>query len=283
MYTGGAHCCTVTKIVYQTNDGDWKIGEFGTRDGDPELKFEDVLNDGNFKIIGFDERFNYAFSSYAGSWPPIKIEEFQDGRLIDVTRNKRFLPRIHQALAEFEANAQADWNSNGYLAGWVALKTLVGEQDDAFKRIILLYDRADTFGLLRCKVSLKKYICPNDDYWLDPFPKALKQFLLRYNYLTSTTAAYLPSFDNMKSEPYKTVPAKEEISKNRTKALSDDVICRYAITNKDHSTAVDQWDGLSPADWDNNPLFSDYINEAHKRNFSIEDCMKHVIQANKKR
>ena len=62
-FTGGAHCCTVMKIVTFT-DGRWRVvnvGEFNS--GGPEP--EDLNGDGSAELVGKDDSFNYAFASYA--------------------------------------------------------------------------------------------------------------------------------------------------------------------------------------------------------------------------
>ena len=146
-YTGGAHCCTMTEILLASKSGNWQFADFGYRDGD-ELKFEDATGAGNYVVIGVDESFNYTFDCYACSRPPIKIEEFKNGQLNDVTREPRFRDRLKYELQRIDSDPSTDWNSNGFLAGWAALKSLLGEQNDAFRRLLPLYDRTTQFGVM---------------------------------------------------------------------------------------------------------------------------------------
>ena len=122
LITGGAPCCTMTEILFASKSGNWQFADFGYRDGD-QLSFEDVTGTGNYLVIGVDESFNYTFDCYACSRPPIKIEEFKDGQLKDVTREPRFRDRLKFELKRIESDPSADWNSNGFLTRWAAVKS----------------------------------------------------------------------------------------------------------------------------------------------------------------
>ena len=193
-YTGGAHCCTMTEILLASKSGNWQFADFGYRDGD-ELKFEDTTGAGNYVVIGVDESFNYTFDCYACSRPPIKIEEFKNGQLNDVTREPRLRDRLKYELQRIESDPSTNWNSNGFLAGWVALKSLLGEQNDAFRRLLPLYDRTNQFGVMECVIPASIGKCPADKRKFIPFPEGLKKHLVSQKYLTSKEAARLPTGD----------------------------------------------------------------------------------------
>ena len=87
-YTGGAHCCTVSKIwrfdgeAYSAIEHDW---------GNQVYRLRDFDRDGRVEFRSADDRFSYAFGSYAESRWPVQILRYRNGRMRDVTR--RF-PRL---------------------------------------------------------------------------------------------------------------------------------------------------------------------------------------------
>ena len=279
-YTGGAHCCTMTEILLASNSGNWHFADFGYRDGD-ELKFEDTTGAGNYVVIGVDESFNYTFDCYACSRPPIKIEEFKNGQLNDVTREPRFRDRLKYELQRIESDPSTDWNSNGFLAGWAALKSLLGEQNDAFRRLLPLYDRTNQFGVMECAVPASIGKCPADKRKLIPFPEGLKKHLVSQKYLTSKQAASLPTGEDevpQNESPLKDSATPPTVDPNQStlelkissdvplSLLSKQEICRYAVTNTHFGTV--------PARWDDRPAYSDYLKEARARDYSIESCLQ---------
>ena len=283
-YTGGAHCCTMTEILLASNSGNWHFADFGYRDGD-ELKFEDTTGAGNYVVIGVDESFNYTFDCYACSRPPIKIEEFKNGQLNDVTREPRFRDRLKYELQRIESDPSTNWNSNGFLAGWVALKSLLGEQNDAFRRLLPLYDRTNQFGVMECVIPASIGKCPADKRKFIPFPEGLKKHLVSQKYLTSKEAARLPTGDAevpQNENPVKDPATQKPVEPNELTPeiriwsdeplglLSKQEICRYAVT----STHL----GTVPAAWDDRPAYSEYLKEAKFRGYSLENCAQALVR-----
>ena len=283
-YSGGAHCCTWTEILFATRDGKWQIADFGFRDGD-RIGFEDIIGTGNFVVVGVDDSFNYRFDCYACSRPPIKIEEFKNGRLNDVTHEPRFRDRLKYELQRIEADPSANWNSNGFLAGWAALKSLLGEQKDAFRRLLPLYDRNNQFGIIECSVAASPGKCPADKQQFIPFPEGLKKFLVMQKYLTPNQADGI-IFEDSKSPQKETfpdeAPSKQKLDPGHLipepklnsdapiSSLSKREICRYAVIN----TLL----GNVPAAWDDRPAYSEYLNEAKSRGYSLENCVQALRQ-----
>jgi hypothetical protein len=114
--SGGTHCCT-TATIFQMNGGELTAVPLGEFDGGrPEP--QDLDNDGLFELVTRDQRFNYAFSSYAESYPPERILRVAFGEVEDVTTDSEFQPRLQQqTLRRLEALAQ----ENGVIpAGLVA-------------------------------------------------------------------------------------------------------------------------------------------------------------------
>ena len=283
-YTGGAHCCTMTEILLASKSGNWQFADFGYRDGD-ELKFEDATGAGNYVVIGVDESFNYTFDCYACSRPPIKIEEFKNGQLNDVTREPRFRDRLKYELQRIESDPSTNWNSNGFLAGWVALKSLLGEQNDAFRRLLPLYDRTNQFGVMECVIPASIGKCPADKRKFIPFPEGLKKHLVSQKYLTSKQAARLPTGDvelPQNENPVKDTATQKPVEPNELTPeiriwsdeplglLSKQEICRYAVT----STHL----GTVPAAWDDRPAYSEYLKEAKFRGYSLENCAQALVR-----
>ena len=283
-YTGGAHCCTMTEILLASKSGNWQFADFGYRDGD-ELKFEDATGAGNYVVIGVDESFNYTFDCYACSRPPIKIEEFKNGQLNDVTREPRFRDRLKYELQRIDSDPSTDWNSNGFLAGWAALKSLLGEQNDAFRRLLPLYDRTNQFGVMECVIPASIGKCPADKRKFIPFPEGLKKHLVSQKYLTSKEAARLPTGDAevpQNENPVKDPATQKPVEPNELTPeiriwsdeplglLSKQEICRYAVT----STHL----GTVPAAWDDRPAYSEYLKEAKFRGYSLENCAQALVR-----
>ena len=125
LYTGGAHCCEQTFIALVGTrirwiPHDWKDpGYHGERIG------------GRYYFVSGDDRFDYAFTSYAFSWAPAQVWSIRSGRLTDITRS---VPSVVGADAK---NAWRQylgrWGRRdrqtrgvGALAGWCADEYLLG-------------------------------------------------------------------------------------------------------------------------------------------------------------
>ena len=146
-YTGGAHCCTHTVALVGGRDGAWKAFGLGGLDGDVGYAYLDPARDGSTLLVSAVGEFNYRFASYAGSYDTDRIQAFTDGKLVDVTRESRFLPFLRSELRRMEASWRANQGGerNGYLAAWVAQKLLVGEFDDAWRTMLRSLYRIDKF------------------------------------------------------------------------------------------------------------------------------------------
>jgi DnaJ-class molecular chaperone len=133
-FTGGAHCCTVTEIAVANSAADWKVIDAGTLDGDFPYQRMDLDRDGGSELISIDNSFLYAFDCYACSAAPTRIQKLVGGNLTDVTGLAKYQSFLRERLRQMESDAQSQGHlhSNGYLAGWVAAKLLVGELDDAW-------------------------------------------------------------------------------------------------------------------------------------------------------
>ena len=90
FYTGGAHCCSDTKVISASKDGaSWKTIELGQFDGGPLLA-SDLAGDGHPVFETRDNAFLYTFGCYACSTAPLKILTIEDGEVKNVSADPRF-------------------------------------------------------------------------------------------------------------------------------------------------------------------------------------------------
>jgi len=175
-FTGGAHCCTNHKI-FSWQNGHLLQTETGLRDGNGG-SFRDLNGDGKAEFLSYDNSFLYAFSSYAGSFPPSSIYSLQNGRLVDVTRQypKELRPSLQQMFKAFQERKKDKGEVNGILAGYVAQKILLNEYEQGWQFMLANYDRTSDWGLemYQGDQQVGKYA---------DFPTALKAFLIRAKYL----------------------------------------------------------------------------------------------------
>ncbi len=152
-FTGGAHCCTVTRIATAQTPGAWHVLEAGQLDGDEGYQFADLDDDGAKELVSYDNSFLYAFGSYADSYAPTRIAKLSGTEVRDVTMEPRYRNFLRKKLQALEADARQNpdlWHSNGFLGGWVAAKSLVGEVDEAWPRMLASYDRDSDWSLEDC-------------------------------------------------------------------------------------------------------------------------------------
>lgn len=176
-YSGGAHCCT-SVVIYTWQKDKFIRAETGFLDGNGG-SFEDLDGDNNYEFVTVDNAFLYAFSSYAGSFPPSKIYTFQQGKLADVTR--KYPQELRKTLAEMwkalQLAKKEKTEINGILAGYVAQKILLGEYEEAWQFLLANYDKNSDWGLdiYSQNTVIGKY---------PDFPTALSAFLLKNGYLS---------------------------------------------------------------------------------------------------
>lgn len=175
-YSGGAHCCTIHE-VYTWTGKEFEEINFGYRDGNGG-EFQDLDNDEVFEYLTFDGAFLYAFSSYAGSFPPSQILRIGNNGLEDVTRE--YPERLRGTAWQMYQSIQSrDYELNGILAGYVAQKMLLGEFEEGWEFMLARYDRTSDHGL-DIRNSNGEVIGQYPD-----FPTALRAFLTENGYFLS--------------------------------------------------------------------------------------------------
>jgi S1-C subfamily serine protease len=191
-FTGGAHCCTVTKIVTLDRSGIWRVVSGGTLDGGG-YRIADLTGDGVSDLVSVDNAFLYAFDCYVCSAAPIKISRLVGQQIENVTNQPRYQSYLRQDLHRMEYSAKMNQDmlrSNGFLAGWVAAKSLLGEAADAWSTMLKSYNRNPDFGPQECAVAVAIDRCPSDKLRRIEFPIALNAHLQKLGYLPSN---FLPS------------------------------------------------------------------------------------------
>jgi hypothetical protein len=145
VYTGGAHCCTVSRILrwdgarYVALDRNW---------GDVGYRAQDVDGDGRPELVSADDRFAYLYGSYAASIFPLQILALRDGRLVDVTRAHPALVRSDRAENHRLARRAKGFARTAY-AAWAADRYLLGERRAALRTLRRLARR----GKLRTDIG----------------------------------------------------------------------------------------------------------------------------------
>jgi hypothetical protein len=184
-FSGGAHCCNDTRVLTSDAAGGWRTVALGPFNGVVRAA-TDPLGLGRWLVVDIDNRFLYAFSSYAGSRPPLRIWQLSGQRFEDVSHQKALVPLHRRALREMESwFGQTDGSeANGILAGYVATKALVGEFAEGWQRMLARYDRRSDLGLRQCAAGLgSDGRCLGAELEYATYPEALKAFLLHTGYI----------------------------------------------------------------------------------------------------
>jgi len=181
FYTGGAHCCSNTKVVTASPDGAvWSTIDVGEFDGSPLLA-TDLDGDGRYQIAARDNAFLYAFACYACSETPLQVIGVENGEVKNVTEEPRF-KRAHEGWLKSIIENVSDDDVNGFLAGYVGEKILLGEGKQAWGTMLAYYDKESDWGLENCTKPLDENgECPGEMVTLT-FPEALEHMLKENGY-----------------------------------------------------------------------------------------------------
>jgi len=181
FYSGGAHCCSDTSIATASSDGSsWSLVNVGEFDGGPMLA-SDLDGDGRYELVTRDNAFLYAFACYACSEAPLQVIGIERGAVTNVTTEPRFQPAHASWLKAMIENVPED-DVNGFLAGYVGEKILLGEGKLAWQLMLAHYDRASDWGLDSCDQPLNEDgECPGEEVKLS-FPDALEHMLKENGY-----------------------------------------------------------------------------------------------------
>ena len=130
LYWGGAHCCWYSQLYrWLPREGTYRalVHIWGNQ----PYRLRDLDGDGTPELVAHDDRFAYAFASFADSSWPIRILRYRSGRLTVVTR--AFPGAIKRDAARQWRMAQRTRRANeGILAAWAAEECLLGASQKAF-------------------------------------------------------------------------------------------------------------------------------------------------------
>ena len=124
LYSGGAHCCSITQ-VYRYDPGSQSYAMVQHDFADPGSLLRTL--GGADVFFSADDRFAYAFTSFAYSGLPLAIWSFATGRFVDVTA--RFPAQLAADAARqyhaYLANRRHGFGL-GFIAAWAADEDLLG-------------------------------------------------------------------------------------------------------------------------------------------------------------
>ena len=151
LYSGGAHCCSFTRI-YQFDPafGAYTWTEHGW--GNYPYNLEDLDGDGLPEFSSADDRFAYAFAAYAFSIPPVQIWQYRAGEMQDVTRTyrksiKRDANRWWKLYKkERRKKIARRGDLRAILAGWAADKVQLGHKATVWKTLRAARKRGELRG-----------------------------------------------------------------------------------------------------------------------------------------
>jgi len=165
-------------------DGAWRVVSAPDLDGEG-YAFVDLAGDGVQVLAAVDNDFLYAFECYACSFAPTRVYRLTGTDLEDASEEPTYRAFLRERVQAMEKAASKDaklWRSNGFLGGWVAAKSLIGEVDDAWSRMLKSYDRKSDWPLQECTSGDELDKCPKDKLRDLSFPQALLKLLERNSY-----------------------------------------------------------------------------------------------------
>ncbi len=169
-FTGGAHCCYQATVLAANADG----GYTTTVQGFASEGYTLQLIGKRLVFVSADPRFEYAFTSYAGSVEPIQLWQFtRSGSFVNRTRSyrSRVLPDLSRKGHLYRRVAKTtDLSARGALAAYLADLLLVGRRAKA--RTVLA--GAVSSGILVDRGDLPVRAAP--------YVRALKRSLARWGY-----------------------------------------------------------------------------------------------------
>ncbi len=129
-WTGGAHCCDGSTIVTAGNAGQWHVIDAGEGEGG---EFIDIAHEGISEFVRSDDDSITNFLLTRVRIPRLGILRLQGTQLVDVTREPRYRAFLLQRLDKLEKEFSRSDEKNGFLAGWVAQKSLLGQTKEAWR------------------------------------------------------------------------------------------------------------------------------------------------------
>lgn len=186
-YTGGAHCCEHVIAVQPTATG-FRTVDLGQWNGGMPGFPKDLSGDGTADFRFVDNRFLYAFTSYAERFAPPQVMNIRNGEPVDVSAE----PAFRFLFAEYLPKARRgcvspapDSSPNGACAAYAAAAARLGQFRWAWPVVLRSYDRKAKWDWpTGCRVAARPGECPKAQQIVYPtYPEALRAFLKRAGYL----------------------------------------------------------------------------------------------------
>jgi hypothetical protein len=152
---------------------------------------KDYDGDGIPDFVLDDDRFDYAFASYTGSWLPPRVFFIREGKLVEGSASRKY-DRIYRTdLAEVKPGCIKGPEANGYCAGFVADAARLGEFESAWAYMLRQYNHDTNIYPDGCRHKLHPSPCPKSDVVkYRTFPEALAAFLVDKGYITQAQAGW---------------------------------------------------------------------------------------------
>jgi hypothetical protein len=149
--TPAGHIAVPTSSSYGATWTTIDVGEF---DGGPLLA-TDLDGDGRYEFAPRDNAFLYAFACYACSTAPLEVLAVESGAVKNVTTEPRF-KQAHEGTLKFIIEEVPDGEVNGFLAGYVGEKILLGEGKEAWDLMLAYSDKTSDWGLETCDQAARE-------------------------------------------------------------------------------------------------------------------------------
>jgi hypothetical protein len=144
LFTGGTHCCTYSLIYrYDADQGRYVTTKHSW--GNSFYQLADLNNDGVLEFQSRDDRFTNRFTSYAASANPLQIWRYEQGKLVDRTKD---YPQAVEGSATMTLLAMQRVSSErqeakGVVASYLADKHSQGRAEEGWQLVEKLYLGAD--------------------------------------------------------------------------------------------------------------------------------------------
>jgi hypothetical protein len=178
LYTGGANCC----FYAESWRFDETTGAYVQKALRPGLNFpyvlKDLNRDGAPEFRSFDYRFAYKYGSNPDTPRPLRIFDWENGNLVDVTLAYPQLASREAAslYKTYLRSRKKDVNLRGVLAAYLADSYNAGNGRAAWRRVVAAYRRGD----------VDKKIQGDSGPFGSKYLKSLRSFLKKLGYLRTT-------------------------------------------------------------------------------------------------
>ena len=143
-YTGGAHCCSESRVFRYLPVREAYGGTFHGW-GNVGYRPKNIDGRGPVELVSSDDRFAYVFTPFAASFFPLRLWHFEDGRFVDAT---------DEFPAQIEADARVLWSEylgvrgrqvdvRGVLAAWLADQYRLGREDEGWAQLETIRRRGE--------------------------------------------------------------------------------------------------------------------------------------------